>query len=136
MAGIFFSFLLINASACYFEFQLTDQNNVRENIHPYDDIFVNTGETYKLLITFTQDHRNCLVPADETDILLYEEKWKTAKDYLPMQLLSSSGWIETGTCSYSIELEFIPQTEGTWELGILRECPKGGYDENLIFNIS
>jgi hypothetical protein len=135
IAGFFLIFSISSASACYFSFTLTDSDNNEEVVKPFDNIDINTGETYVLSITFCQDHRNCLVPADETDILLYEEKWKTTKDYLPMQLLNSSGWINTGAGSYTIDLEFIPKTEGLWELQILRECPKGGYDESLLFNI-
>ena len=135
ISGFLILFSIANASACYFSFTLTDSRNNEQTLRPFTPVTVNTGETYKLTINFTQDHRKCSVPADETDLLLYEEKWKTTKDYLPMQLISTTHWELTDTCTYTIELDFTPKIEGSWDLQVLRECSKGGYDESLVFTI-
>lgn len=135
ITGIFLVFSIANASACYLNFIITDSHNNEKTVKPFENITVNSEENYVLTVIFTQDHRNCIISAEETDFLLYEEKWKTTKDYLPMQLVSISNWEKTGAHCYTIELEFIPKAEGTWELRILRECLKGGYDECLVFNI-
>ena len=135
IAGFLILFSIANVSACFFSFTLTDSINYEQSIRPFTPVTVYTGDTYKLTITFTQDHRNCAGPADETDLLLYEEKWKTTKNYLPMQLLSTTDWEKTGTGTYTIELHFIPDIKGTWNLQVLRECSKGGYDESLVFDI-
>ena len=135
IAGFLILFSIANVSACYFSFTLTDSNNNEQSIRPFTPVTVYTEDTYRLTIIFTQDHNNCAVPADETDLLLYEEKWKTTKDYLPMQLLSTTAWEQTGTGAYTLELNFTPKIEGTWDLQILRECSKGGYDESLVFDI-
>jgi hypothetical protein len=136
IAAMFILFTVMNASACSINYKLSDPEGKEQSLRPFTPVDLTIGETYFLTIIFRQDHGRCLIPAEETDLLLYEEKWKTTKDYLPMQLISTTGWEQIGGGSYRIVLEFTPEKEGNWDLQILRECPKGGYDESLIFNIS
>ena len=64
-----------------------------------------------------------------------EEKWKSLKDYLPLQLVSRGEWVLDSSQTYVQEISFEAIEKGSWELEIIRDCSKGGYDEFLIFHV-
>ena len=62
-----------------------------------------------------------------------EEKWKATKDTLPLLLLSSIRWEEQTSRVNIAEISFQAAKAGRWELEVIRDCSKGGYDEILTF---
>ena len=133
------AFLLSTASvfACEFTFTLTNTDGSSRSLRPGTDIELNLDETYTLNISLTEDHRNCKLSPEDTDFLLNEEKWKAAKDYLPLQLLNGIYWSTQDSRHHTVELNFQTLVVGTYKLEVLRDCDKKeGYDEFLRFIIN
>ena len=131
--------ILLSAGAfgCELAFVLTDSKGSSLSIVPGKTVSLKQGETYSLLIRLREDHNNCKVAPEETQFLLEEEKWKSSKDYLPLQLLGEINWTDTGTRTHETEVSFKTAIPGNWELEVLRECTKKeGYDEYLLFSVS
>ncbi len=135
--GIIITAVLIGtaALACELNFTLISENGESVEVRPNKSVTLETGETYTMEVEFVQDHRNCIVPAEDTMYLLEEEKWKEGKDYLPLLLLSQSGWTEASSGTWEQNLVFLVQEGTKTALEVIRDCPKGGYDETLEFKI-
>ena len=93
------------------------------------------GSTHTLIITFTEDHGRCDVPAADTVFLLNDEKWKPGKDYLPLTIGSAIAWRDVSDRTHETSITFTAGTPGAAALEIIRECSRGGYDETLRFTI-
>jgi hypothetical protein len=132
---IFFSLFLlsIGAYACEMQFTLTPTNGTEESIKPGSETSLVAGESYFLHVEFTQDHKRCVIPAEETVYLVSEEKWKSIKDYLPLQLVEQGEWATVSEGVWAQDIQFEASQKGLWELEVIRDCPKGGVDESLIF---
>lgn len=136
MSCLIFFFLVGSALACEFHFRLISPEGEVEKIFPGEVKSLQKGETYTLCVDFVADHRRCTVPPEETVFLLQEEKWKTSKGYLALRLMEETEWVPLSSLSWTKELRFTALEQGTYGLEILRECPKGGYDEWLDFLIT
>jgi len=126
------------AMACEFQFELMSPDGSVQRIMPNREVDLELGKSYTLEVRFTPDHRRCDIPPEATLYLLQDEKWKSTKDYLPLGLLSMGEWTvsqEEREGSWEQELRFSALKEGDWALEIVRECPKGGYDEFLQFQV-
>jgi len=138
MIGLFFSGF--GLYACEMRYSLVQPDGNELDISPGDPagtpVILHAGESYTLQVVFIQDHRKCVTPAEETVYLVDEEKWKLTKEYLSLQLLSQSDWREVSTGRWEQEIEFQPLREGECVLEVIRDCPKGGYDERLVFRVS
>jgi hypothetical protein len=66
---------------------------------------------------------------------LEEVKWKPGRE-LPLLLAHPYAWEDTDARSHRATLSFQAVAAGSFELEILRECSKGGYDELLLFQVS
>jgi len=135
--GIVITAVLIGtaALACEMNFTIFSSDGETVGVRPGKSVTLETEQTYTMAVEFVQDHRQCIVPAGDTVFLLEEEKWKTGKDYLPLLLLSQSGWREVAPGIWEQEIVFSAQESGTAALEVIRDCPKGGYDETLLFKI-
>ena len=135
--GGILTLLTVGAFACEMTFVLTDSSANSRTIIPGKTVILKRGETYSLVIRFKEDHNNCKVAPEETLFLLDEEKWKSSKDYLSLQLAGSINWVDTDSRTHETELTFIAVNTGEWELEVIRECSKkDGYDEYLLFSVS
>jgi len=74
------------------------------------------------VVHFKEDHNNCKVAPEETLFLLDEEKWKSSKDYLPLQLAGSINWTDINSRTHETELTFKAVKIGDRELEVFREC--------------
>ena len=132
-------FLLSTASvfACEFTFTLTNADGSSRSLRPGADINLELNETYILKIALTEDHRNCKLSPEDTDFLLNEEKWKTTKDHLPLQLLDKISWSSQDSRHHTVEFSFHTTVAETCELEVLRDCDKKeGYDEFIQFVVN
>ncbi len=130
------SYIPESLSACEISYNLTDSNGQEIRVSPDSSINLNSNESYTLIVDFFQDHGKCKIPAEDTDFLLEEEKWKISKDYLPFKLLSPIEWINSERRSYRTNINFSTVKQGKFELQVVRDCnKKEGYDDNLSFNI-
>lgn len=73
------------------------------------------GDTVVVTVTFRQTHRVCLVPVEDTQILLSG-----------MELVSESAWSNVSTMTYQKELTVKLLTPGDGRVEVLRVCPNGG----------
>lgn len=128
-------FVYVGVYACEMQFRLTSPDGAIQNIHPGKVVSLSHGESYFLQVEFCQDHKKCVTPAEETVYLLSEEKWKSTKDYLPLQLVSQGEWVSNSSEVWVQEIIFEASQKGLWELEIVRDCPKGGYDEIILFEV-
>ena len=124
-----------NILACEMHFSLIPVKGTAENIVPGREIPLSIGGNYTLQVEFLQDHNRCITPAEETVYLISEEKWKSTKDYLPLQLVEFGEWTSNSERVWTQEITFEASQEGLWELEIIRDCPKGGFDETLVFHV-
>ena len=132
-------FLLSTASvfACEFTYTLTNADGSSRSLRPGTDIELDLDNTYTLKIALVEDHRNCPLSPEDTDFLLDEEKWKTTKDYLSLQLLDEISWISRDSRHHSLEISFQTIVAGISELEVLRDCSKKeGYDEFIRFIVN
>ena len=129
--GIFF--ISLGLHACEMHFSLVFPGGSEQEVVPGKSVSLVSGNSYTLKVEFVQDHRKCVTPPDQTVYLLQDEKWKSTKDYLPLQLVDQSEWHEAISDSWLQEIEFRAVQQGEWELEVIRDCPKGGYDEYLPF---
>jgi hypothetical protein len=126
-------------SACTFRYSLTGSDGKAAALSPGRDAPLSAGKTYTLSVTFEPDHRNCATPVDATAYFLEGEAWKTAKDGAaaggdsPLILLSLGAWMRETPQRYTQALTFTAGVEGRFDLEVVRDCPKGGYDDYLTF---
>jgi len=135
---IFALMLLISAAgvfACEFTFTLTTPDGNTNRLTPADSVSLEEGRQYVLSVSYVEDHKKCAVPPEDTLFLLEDERWKTGKDYLPLALMSSGGWINDGR-SHSISFTFTASRQGSFPLAIIRECARGGYSASLNFAVA
>jgi hypothetical protein len=134
---IFISLFLlsIGAYACEMQFTLIPMEGKKESIMPGRETSLAVGESYFLHVEFTQDHKRCITPVEETVYLISEEKWKITKDSLPLQLVEQGEWASVSEGVWAQDIQFVASQKGLWELEIIRDCPKGGIDETLVFQV-
>ena len=137
MIGGILTLLTVGAFACEMTFVLTDSSANSRTIIPGNTAILKRGETYSLVVRFKEDHNNCKVAPEETLFLLDEEKWKSSKDYLPLQLNDPIIWRNIDSRTHETDLTFKAASTGDWELEVVRECSKkDGYNEYLLFSVS
>ncbi len=123
--------------ACIINYEITDSNGNTTMVRPDRKIPLTLGEKYTLSVEYTQDHGKCDVAYDDTQFILDDEKWKSSKDYLSLQLLDSIEWLENAPRAYVSEISFIAKSKGESFLEVIRDCDrKAGYDEILEFKVN
>ncbi|AEV28053.1 hypothetical protein SpiGrapes_0189 [Sphaerochaeta pleomorpha str. Grapes] len=127
------SFAVSALFACEMVFHLSgpDSSNVR--VLPGSTIALQQGAEYSLQVEFTEDHRNCTIPPEDTLFLLDGSKWKTSKTNLDLVLLQDIRWEEMSRYLNFCTLSFTADKKGQSVLQIIRDCRKGGYDESFTF---
>ena len=130
------SLISVMVFPCEFEFILEDQAGSKQNVKPGKTADIDLGKTYSLTIIFKEDHGNCRVSADETYLFLDDEKWKSGKDYLPLLITEQTEWNQLTSKSWEKQIVFRADKISQSQLLVLRECPKGGFDEVLNFQIN
>ncbi|WP_320130116.1 hypothetical protein [uncultured Sphaerochaeta sp.] len=124
-----------NLFACEMSFHLTGPQYSDTRVLPGSTISLQQGEIYNLEVEFTEDHRNCTVPAEDTLFLVDGSKWKTSKTSLALVLEHEINWVEESRYINTSILTFEANKDGSTVLDILRDCRKGGYDESITFMV-
>lgn len=120
--------------ACEFTYLLTGPDHSETRIIPGIPVTVSVNGEYSLSISYREDHRNCLVPPEDTLFLVEEERWKEGKDYLALELQGPISWESDGR-SHSASLLFSANKVGTWVLDVIRECTRSGYEQSLVIEV-
>jgi hypothetical protein len=124
------------AGACEVSLRIVDAAGAARTLAPGREVEVALGGTYRLEVTFAEDHGRCAVDADETELLLEEQAWKRSRTGLPLVLLEDPVWRDRSSREHATELVFRAAEAGTWELEVVRDCSKGGYDETFRIKVS
>jgi hypothetical protein len=124
-----------NLGACEFTYILEGPGHEETRLIPGIPVSISSDSHYSLSISYREDHRNCLVPPEDTLFLVEEERWRTGKDYLALELLDDIEWEVSGR-ALSAQLSFQANRIGTWPLQVIRECTRGGYDQALLFTVN
>jgi hypothetical protein len=123
------------ASACEMSFRLVDSSGASRRILPGATVPLKAGSGYKLSVEFVEDHRNCSVPAEDTLFLIGGADWTAGRKDQGLVLAKSADWIEEGRTVNRADIAFTAAKAGTYDLGIFRDCSKGGYDEIITFTV-
>jgi len=123
------------ALACEMHFTVVSKDGESVELRPGKELKLGLGETYTMRVEFVEDHNNCTTPPNRTVYLLEDEKWKPEKDYLPLFLEEEGGWEEISPGTWVQKINFIAQEEGRIELEVVRDCPKGGYNETFEIRV-
>jgi hypothetical protein len=133
LAAILLAATVVAVPACEMVFKLADSGGTVRRILPGASIALNKGAAYTLQVDFTEDHRNCKVEPEETLFLLDDAKWKAGKAGQGLALKGPIEWTVNSRTFNTSEIGFTAHTAGSYNLRIIRECPKAGYDEAFIF---
>lgn len=119
--------------ACEMHFSLEQEGDVIE-LSARDEAALEAGESYVLKVTFVEDHRRCVVPPEETVYLMEYERWD-ADNEQPLRMLEQGSWKEISSGTWEQEIQFEAAQAGTWSLEVIRDCPKGGFNTVLSFEV-
>ena len=122
------------AFACEFTYMLKGPDGSESRITPASKVTLEEGAQYTLSVSYREDHKHCIVAPQDTMFLVEDERWKSGKDYLPLQLVSAGSWVSDGR-SHTTSLTFTAAKPGDCALEIVRECTRGGYTAALKFMV-
>ena len=122
--------------ACEMEFRISGPTYADLIILPGSTLALEKGSSYTLSVTFSEDHRNCKVPAEDTLFMLDKQKWRVDKAEQGVVLQKPIIWETPAKNTHEAELSFVALQEGQKVLNICRICTKGGYDEDIIFTVT
>ncbi len=128
--------LLVPLFACEMEFRLSGPSLTDMRILPGSTIALEKGSSYTLQVIFTEDHRNCKIPAEDTLFMLDKQKWRVDKTEQAVVLQRAIVWQTSAKRTNETTISFMASEQGQRILNIIRTCTKGGYDENIIFSVT
>ena len=121
--------------ACEMIFNLSGPSLMDMRVLPGSTIILQEGASYTLRVEFIEDHRNCSIPPEDTLFMLDGQKWRVDKTEQGIVLQDQILWtVKSKTTNFTL-LPFLALQEGTFTLNINRDCPKGGYHENITFSV-
>jgi len=136
LIGILMFSLFLPLFACEMEFRISGPTMTDMRILPGSTIALEKGSSYSLQVIFSEDHRNCKIPPEDTLFMLDKQKWRVDKTEQGVVLQSPIVWKTTTKTTNETTLTFVASLEGQRVLDICRICPKGGYDEDIIFSVT
>jgi len=128
--------LLLPLFACEMEFRLSGPTMTDMRILPGSTIALEKGSSYTLQVLFTEDHRTCKIPPEDTLFMLDKQKWRVDKTEQAVVLQRAIVWQTNAKRTNETTIFFVAALEGQRVLNIIRICTKGGYDENIIFSVT
>ncbi len=135
LIGILMTSLLLPLLACEMEFRITGPTMEDMRILPGSTLALEKGASYFLQVIFSEDHRNCKIPPDETLFMLDKQKWRVDKTEQGIVLQSPIVWNTEAKRTNEATISFVASQAGQRVLNICRICSKGGYDEDIIFSV-
>ena len=136
LIGMLLLSLALPLFACEMEFRISGPSMTDMRILPGSTIALEEGGTYSLQVIFSEDHRNCKISPEDTLFMLDKQKWRVDKTEQGVVLQSPIVWKTTNKTTNETTISFIALQEGERILNICRICPKGGYDEDIIFSVT
>ena len=127
---------LVEAAACTMEYTIIPVGGEEMSIQPGSPIALTLGQDYILRMEYYEDHRNCTAKPEETLLLLDGSRWREDRDSQPLVLTASPVWTKPKNRTNVGELEFTATTLGSFQLEIIRECTRDGYQGELVFVVS
>jgi len=129
------------AGACELHFYLIDAEGVERPLSAdggssADPVHLELGQQYILRIVYLEDHRNCEVRPEDTLLLLDGARWRVGRETQPLVLAAPVTWSQPRTRTHEGEVRFTAAAAGTWTLEFIRECDRGGYHGQLLFEVT
>jgi hypothetical protein len=121
------------AFSCEMHFSLQREGETIE-LSSRDETVLALGGSYTMNVTFIEDHRRCLVPPEETVYLMEYERWDENKAQ-PLRVLEQGSWEEISSGTWKQEVLFEATQAGNWVLEVIRDCPRGGFNQILSFEV-
>ncbi len=126
---------LAAAAACEMSFTLVDASGAAKRVLPGSTVGLRAGSGYTLRVEFVEDHRNCAIPPEDTFFLMGGSEWRPGSADQGLALSKPITWVEDSRSRNRAEIAFTAPAAGDFHLGIIRDCPKGGYDERIVFAV-
>ena len=136
MLGILLLSLALPLFACEMEFRLSGPAMTDMRLLPGSTIALKKDASYTLEVIFSEDHRNCKIPPEDTLFMLDKQKWRVDKTEQGVVLKSPIVWETTTKSTNVTTIAFVASDVGLRVLNICRTCSKGGYDENITFSVT
>ena len=136
LIGIILLSLFLPLWACEMEFRISGPAMTDMRILPGSTIALEKDAAYTLQVIFSEDHRNCKVPPEDTLFMLDKQKWRVDKNEQGVVLQNPILWETTTKRTNETTISFVASEVGQRILTICRTCTKGGYDEDIIFSVS
>ncbi len=136
LIGMLMLSLFLPLFACEMEFRISGPAMTDMRILPGSTIALEKGASYSLQVIFSEDHRNCKIPPEDTLFMLDKQKWRVDKTEQGVVLQSPIVWEIEAKRTNETTISFVASQEGLRVLNICRICTKGGYDENIIFSVT
>ena len=134
--GLLLLALALPLFACEMEFRLSGPAMTDMRILPGSTIALQEGSSYTLQVIFTEDHRGCKIPPEDTLFMLDKQKWRVDKSEQGVVLQRAIVWQASAKRANETNLFFVASEQGQRILNIVRTCTKGGYDEEIIFSVT
>ncbi len=134
-AAFAFAFFAAASWACVLELKLVGPDGKETSIRPGSSVALSRGAAYTLVVRYVEDHGNCKIAPEKTAFILGDEKWRPGKEGQALSLKANPAWVADGRSAHVARHEFVAAVQGRVSLEILRDCPKGGIDEVVHFDI-
>ncbi len=134
-AAIAIAFMAAASWACVLELKLVGPDGKESIVRPGSAVTLARGAAYTLVVRYVEDHGNCKIAPEKTAFILGDEKWRPAKEGQALALKANPSWVDDGRSAHVARLEFIAALQGPVTLEIVRDCPKGGIDELVRFDV-
>lgn len=122
--------------ACEMSYSLAMADGRHLTLQPGQSIALEQGKEYRLILEYYEDHRACIVGPDATLFFLDGSRWRPGRETAGLLLLEAVRWESAAPRQQRTEIPFVANQLGSFELEIIRECSKGGYQGSLSFLVS
>ena len=134
---VFVPLAAITGFGCDMDYSILGPDGITRAISPERPVRLEAETAYELVVLFTEEHRNCTLPAEDTIFRLNGIDWEQSAPGAGLSLSSEIRWLEDGARSYIARIQFTSAATGNFELEVIRDCnKKEGYDETLLFRIT
>lgn len=121
---------------CEFTYSLIDSHGVQRDIDPAKPVILEAGDSYTLVLTYWEDHRNCRVAPEDTRLLLDGARWRVLRETQSLILSGDPSWELTDPRTHEGMVYFTAQSTGSSVLEVVRICDRGGFVEEIVILVT
>ncbi len=136
LAAVILASAVTTAFPCEFTFAMIDSQGVHREIDPLKPVILESGDSYTLVMSYWEDHRNCRILPEETRLLLDGARWRVLRDTQPLILAADPSWEQTDTRTHEGMVHFTARSTGSWVLEVVRICDRAGFVEEIVILVT